>query len=113
MNEFPLWQCTQQYASGRLLDEFVDLISYRRWKFDTTGDGRTMQHPCAQCKKFGTTIYSINFGAAFCSPGCYRKFDRGFEKWCAREVGYEYEKTNNSMEGVGEAEPEAEEFPNS
>lgn len=70
-----------QYFSRRLNEEFVDIQSCQRgWKGQ-----------CAQCKTDAVTIYSINFGAAFCRPGCYIEFNKGFVEAMNKEGMVDYD----------------------
>ena len=65
-----------QYASKRLGDEFVDMLSYKRgWK------GR-----CAECGAPFAVLYSISFGAEFCCPGCYIRFNKGYIETMTKEL---------------------------
>lgn len=56
-----------QYFSKRLGEEFCDMKSFP-----------VKERYCSQCNVAYTTILSINFGAGFCRPGCYIKFNRKF-----------------------------------
>jgi hypothetical protein len=65
-----------QYDSKRLGDEFINIQSYKRG-FKTR---------CAQCKAPYATIHSLSFGADFCRPGCYIKFNRDYIRHMYKEL---------------------------
>lgn len=68
-----------QYRSKRLGEEFIDYESACRER------GKRYHMQCSYCKQ-SVTIVSISFGAGFCSPGCYIKYNQDFNDWWERQV---------------------------